>query len=82
VRQGILDKPIFTTFLTKCNKKNCKSGGLITLGEIDKRNCGQVEMWADIIPKSIHWAFHMDGFKLNGKKIAGACRAVTGKTLN
>ncbi|KAI6190240.1 Eukaryotic aspartyl protease [Aphelenchoides bicaudatus] len=77
VAQGLLDKPIFTTYLTKCHQKNCKQGGLITFGGIDSKNCGEVQTWASIIPNSIHWAFHMDGFKLNGKQIAGPCKAIT-----
>jgi hypothetical protein len=32
IRQGILDKPIFTAFFRKCHSKNCNNGGLITLG--------------------------------------------------
>jgi hypothetical protein len=77
VRQGLLDKPIFTTFLTKCNQKECPNGGLITFGAEDLKNCGPVETFVDVIPNSIHWAFKMDGLKFNGKKIAGAGKAMT-----
>lgn len=72
-----MDKPIFTTYLTKCNKNDCDRGGLITFGDIDSKNCGHVEAWANVIPNSIHWAFHMDGFKFNGKHIAGKAKAIT-----
>lgn len=50
VEEGLMDQPIFTTYLSKCQTAHCSNGGLITFGDIDKQNCGDVEAWANVIP--------------------------------
>lgn len=77
VQEGLMDRPIFTTYLSKCQGTNCADGGLITFGDIDRENCGEVEAWANVVPGSIHWTFYFDGLKVNGKHVTGANHGIT-----
>jgi hypothetical protein len=91
VDEGHMDLPIFTTYLTKCRTVHCPKGGMITFGAEDKQNCGEVKTWVDIVPgemvhlhcctsyylDSMHWAFKMDAFKVNGRRMAGPAQAMT-----
>ncbi|KAI6179915.1 Eukaryotic aspartyl protease [Aphelenchoides besseyi] len=77
VKDGLMDNPIFTTYLSKCGNDQCKNGGLITFGDYDKKNCGRVEGWAQVMPNSVHWMFRMDGIKINGRRVAGGGQAIT-----
>ncbi|KAI6204377.1 Peptidase A1 domain-containing protein [Aphelenchoides besseyi] len=77
VKDGLMDNPIFTTYLSKCGSDQCKNGGLITFGDYDKKNCGKVEGWAQVIPNSVHWMFRMDGIKINGRRVASGGQAIT-----
>uniref|UniRef100_A0A1I7SHT2 Peptidase A1 domain-containing protein n=1 Tax=Bursaphelenchus xylophilus TaxID=6326 RepID=A0A1I7SHT2_BURXY len=60
VKEGIMDKPIFTAYLKKCDG-DCDDGGVITFGDYDKERCCNVKGYVDIIPNSIHWKFKLDG---------------------
>ncbi|CAD5233644.1 unnamed protein product [Bursaphelenchus xylophilus] len=41
VKEGLMDKPIFTVYLKKCGG-NCEDGGDITFGDYDKEHCCNV----------------------------------------
>lgn len=64
VKEGLMDKPIFTTYLSKCPQERCKNGGIITFGDEDIKNCGEVEQWVAVDSRQAHWAFSMNGFKV------------------
>jgi hypothetical protein len=59
VREGLMDAPVFTTYMRKCDG-SCRDGGLITLGGLDVNHCGQVVGWIPIARDSVHWRFKMD----------------------
>uniref|UniRef100_A0A1I7SK90 Peptidase A1 domain-containing protein n=2 Tax=Bursaphelenchus xylophilus TaxID=6326 RepID=A0A1I7SK90_BURXY len=63
VKEGIMDKPIFTAYLKKCDG-DCDDGGVITFGDYDKERCCNVKGYVDIIPNSIHWKFKLDGARI------------------
>ncbi|CAD5234009.1 unnamed protein product [Bursaphelenchus xylophilus] len=63
MKEGILDKPIFTTYMKKCNG-SCDDGGLITFGDEDKKHCGEVRGYVDVKKNASHWKFKMDGFQI------------------
>jgi hypothetical protein len=47
IDEGLLDKPIFTTYMKSC-PGNCSDGGIITFGNEDRENCEAVEGWVDV----------------------------------
>ncbi|CAD5221015.1 unnamed protein product [Bursaphelenchus okinawaensis] len=51
VREGLMDEPIFTTYLAKCAQTQCENGGVITFGKEDTLNCGDVIDWVDVWPE-------------------------------
>ncbi|KAI6216965.1 Eukaryotic aspartyl protease [Aphelenchoides fujianensis] len=77
VSEGLMDNPIFTTYLSKCGSEHCSNGGLITFGDYDKKNCEAVQGWANVVPGSVHWTFQMDGLKVNGRSVGGAGQGIT-----
>lgn len=60
VKEGLMDAPIFTTYMRKCDA-SCENGGLITLGGFDAQHCGRVQGWAPVDPDTVHWRFRMQG---------------------
>ncbi|KAI6224326.1 hypothetical protein M3Y99_01409400 [Aphelenchoides fujianensis] len=62
VEQGLLDAPLFTTFMKRCpaNIHTCRDGGQIVLGGLDDENCGPVDAWVDVRRHSRHWGFRVD----------------------
>lgn len=64
-KMGNFPKPIFTTFLKLC-PMGCEEGGILTLGDEDRVNCGEVTDWADVVDKASHWKFMMGGYNVSG----------------
>ncbi|CAD5221011.1 unnamed protein product [Bursaphelenchus okinawaensis] len=64
VEEGLMDNPIFTTYLTKCAQQQCDNGGIITFGEEDTKNCGKVADWVSVVPRTTHWKVKMAGLKV------------------
>ncbi|CAD5233650.1 unnamed protein product [Bursaphelenchus xylophilus] len=69
VKQGLMDKPIFTVYKKKCNG-NCEDGGVITFGDYDKEHCCNVKGYVDIIPNAVDWKFKLDGARAYLPKLA------------
>jgi hypothetical protein len=65
VKEGLMDKPIFTTFLSKCNSAHCTNGGLITFGDLDTQNCGEVEAWSHVVPGDSYKFYHNFDFRFD-----------------
>uniref|UniRef100_A0A1I7RJM7 Peptidase A1 domain-containing protein n=1 Tax=Bursaphelenchus xylophilus TaxID=6326 RepID=A0A1I7RJM7_BURXY len=63
VKEGLMDKPIFTVYLKKCGGI-CEDGGVITFGDYDKEHCCNVKGYVDIIPNEVHWKFKLDGARI------------------
>ncbi|KAI6173008.1 Peptidase A1 domain-containing protein [Aphelenchoides besseyi] len=64
VRDGLMDKPIFTAYLRKC--------GRITFGSEDKAHCGNVRDWVRVDAGVPHWRFSIQRiavgrFRKNGR---------------
>lgn len=66
VRQGLLDAPIFTTYLSKCSEEEeCWEGGQLSLGTEDPAHCGPVHKWVPVVENEAHWTVRMSGVKVN-----------------
>jgi len=63
VDQGLMDKPIFTTFLRKCNGE-CENGGSITLGGFDNVNCQSDVHWTPVATGTSMWRFYVTNLKV------------------
>ncbi|CAD5230687.1 unnamed protein product [Bursaphelenchus okinawaensis] len=70
VREGLFDKPIFTTYLRKCHNDQCDDGGMINLGDIDVDNCEPVEHWVNVKEGSVYWEVEMNAVYLNGQSLS------------
>lgn len=67
VKEGLMDHPVFTTFLTKCAQEMCADGGVITFGDEDREHCQPVAKWVNIASNNGHWEFPMEGVSVNGQ---------------
>ncbi|KAI6209824.1 Peptidase A1 domain-containing protein [Aphelenchoides besseyi] len=72
VRDGLMDKPIFTAYLRKCSQ-----GGQITFGSEDKANCQKVKRWVDVDPGVPHWRFSMQSISVNGYRKRGPMKVIS-----
>lgn len=50
--------------------------------DIDTKNCEEAISWTNVLNNELHWAFSMDGFIYNGKRVAGASKAITGQKID
>lgn len=69
VAEGLMDNPVFTTYLTKCAEAECADGGVITFGDEDRLHCQPVAKWVPVVPRTSHWQFAVDGLAVNGEFI-------------
>jgi len=76
IDEGLLDKPIFTTYMKSC-PGNCSDGGIITFGAEDPTHCGPVEGWVDVDGDSDHWKFTVDSASMGGAIYRKAYKAIT-----
>ncbi|KAI6204895.1 Aspartic protease [Aphelenchoides besseyi] len=53
VQEKLMDKPIFTTWMRKCDG-SCQRGGY------DPKHCGRVRRWVSVDKNQIHWSFNID----------------------
>ncbi|CAD5228765.1 unnamed protein product [Bursaphelenchus xylophilus] len=67
VREGLMDNPIFTTYLTKCAREKCENGGIITFGDEDREHCGEVADRVNIVKGTTHWEVPLQGMLVNGE---------------
>ncbi|KAI6204876.1 hypothetical protein M3Y94_00728000 [Aphelenchoides besseyi] len=73
VRDGLMDKPIFTAYLRKCpGRGSCSQGGRITFGSEDKAHCNNVKDWVRVDAGVPHWRFSIQRiavgrFRKNGR---------------
>jgi len=65
VKEGKFDKPIFTTFMRKCEGE-CEDGGALTLGGFDDTNCQEPIHWTNVVSGTSMWRFKVSGMKVNG----------------
>ncbi|KAI6192139.1 Eukaryotic aspartyl protease [Aphelenchoides bicaudatus] len=65
VKEGLMDRPIFTSYMRKCDG-SCENGGLITLGGLDKEHCRAIQGWVNVDPNAVHWRFQLQGIGVNG----------------
>ncbi|KAI6221283.1 Eukaryotic aspartyl protease [Aphelenchoides fujianensis] len=64
-RQGILDNPVFTTYMKKCGGSgSCEDGGVITLGAEDRKHCGPVKKWVPVDEGDHYWQFTVSSMKM------------------
>ncbi|CAD5221013.1 unnamed protein product [Bursaphelenchus okinawaensis] len=77
VKEGLMDNPIFTTYLSKCAQSQCDNGGVITFGDLDQKNCGRVADWVEIEPSSDHWEVKIAGIGVRDKFIGLSGNAVS-----
>ncbi|KAI6192257.1 Eukaryotic aspartyl protease [Aphelenchoides bicaudatus] len=63
VDEGKMDKPIFTTYMKKCNGE-CEDGGALTLGGFDKVNCKEEIHWTPVVTGTSMWRFVVSGVKV------------------
>lgn len=68
-QEGVLDQPVFSVALKRCQQGNCADAGRITFGGEDQANCGPVEKWVPILAHATHWMFNMHGLRVNGRFI-------------
>ncbi|CAD5229867.1 unnamed protein product [Bursaphelenchus okinawaensis] len=64
-KEGLMDSPVFTTYMKKCNAQVCNDGGVITFGSEDTKHCDAVRGWVDIREGISHWMFQLDGYQAN-----------------
>ncbi|CAD5233640.1 unnamed protein product [Bursaphelenchus xylophilus] len=76
VKEGLMDKPIFTVFMWECFG-DCEDGGLITFGDFDKRNCCNVRGWAKAFPSEFLWMFRMDSAMIDDVELTSNVNAIT-----
>ncbi|CAD5231111.1 unnamed protein product [Bursaphelenchus okinawaensis] len=69
VKEGLMDKPIFTVYMKKCDGQ-CEDGGVITFGDYDKEHCCNVKGYADIMPNEVHWKFKLDGARVDNSQLS------------
>jgi len=63
VEEGKMDKPIFTTFMKKCDGE-CEDGGSLTLGGFDNVNCQEPIHWVPVVTGTSMWRFNVSGIKV------------------
>jgi len=63
VDQGLMDEPIFTTYMKKCDGE-CENGGTLTLGGFDKANCQESIHWTPVVRGTSMWRFPVTGLKV------------------
>jgi cathepsin D len=63
--QNLVDKPIFTVYMSKNGYKEDVPGGQITFGGLDTDNCNCV---IDYVPltTAAYWQFHVSSLSVNG----------------
>ncbi|KAI6231923.1 hypothetical protein M3Y95_00432700 [Aphelenchoides besseyi] len=77
-RQGILDAPIFTSYMKKCpGSGTCENGGLITFGGIDKQHCGRIEGYVNVDKGVPYWQFTVSQFQMGSMRTSGSFKAIT-----
>ncbi|KAI6240585.1 Eukaryotic aspartyl protease [Aphelenchoides fujianensis] len=77
-RQGILDNPIFTTYMKKCGGSgSCEDGGVITIGAEDRKHCGAVEKWVPVDRGVPYWQFTVSSMKMGGGRLNQPFKAIT-----
>jgi len=64
VDEGLMDQPIFTTFMKKCDGE-CEDGGALTLGGFDDKNCQEPIHWAPVVTGTSMWRFKISGVSVN-----------------
>lgn len=81
VKQGILEKPIFSFWVSRTPGPN---GGELVIGGVDEDHFEGEHHWAPVTRKG-YWEFDMDGVKMEGVSgaCAGGCTAIadTGTSL-
>jgi hypothetical protein len=77
VRQGLLDEPVFTTYMKKC-LGSCQDGGQITFGAQDRQHCGPVQGWVNVDPGTSYWQFTADYAQLGNARMTGRIKVITG----
>jgi saccharopepsin len=63
VKEGLMDEPVFTTFMKKCDGE-CEDGGQLTLGAFDKDNCDSSIHWVNVVRGTSMWRFNVTGLKV------------------
>ncbi|KAI6173025.1 Aspartic protease [Aphelenchoides besseyi] len=76
VQEKLMDKPIFTTWMRKCDG-SCQHGGLITFGGYDHKHCGRVRQWASVDKSQIHWSFNIDEVSAGNYRHHEKMKAIT-----
>ncbi|KAI6223803.1 Eukaryotic aspartyl protease [Aphelenchoides fujianensis] len=65
VKNRLMDEPIFTAYMKKCDKE-CEDGGAITLGGFDDAHCVKSDIhWAPVVTGTSMWRFVVSGLKVN-----------------
>jgi len=79
VKQGLMDKPLFTVYLKKCggDAKECSDAGQITFGKIDTEHCGRVEGYVPVSPRAVHWEFTINSISSGSFKVNKKMTAIT-----
>ncbi|KAI6231927.1 Peptidase A1 domain-containing protein [Aphelenchoides besseyi] len=78
VRDGLMDKPIFTAYLRKCSQgSSCSRGGQITFGSEDKAHCEEVKDYVDVDRGVPHWRFSMHSISVNGYRRKGPMKVIS-----
>ncbi|KAL3114397.1 hypothetical protein niasHT_017261 [Heterodera trifolii] len=69
-KKGALKMPLYSIYLATEGNVHWKPGGVFTLGGADKKHCGEIVNWIDIIPNNYgHWKFEIDEIKLDSNVI-------------
>lgn len=75
IKQGLLDKSVFSIWLDKAAKIG-SVGGQITFGDLDNEHCQNDKIGYSHLIGKTYWKSRVDNVLLNGKPFNGETRAV------
>jgi hypothetical protein len=75
IKQGLLDKPVFSIWLDKGAQVG-SVGGQITFGELDNEHCQNDQISYVHLTGKTHWEARLDNMLLNGKPFNGQNKAI------
>ncbi|KAI6240586.1 Peptidase A1 domain-containing protein [Aphelenchoides fujianensis] len=76
-RQGVLDAPLFSVWMQKCEEE-CEDGGVIQFGSEDRVHCQRVRPrdWVPVDEGVAYWQFTLQGGRMGGSRVQLPAKAI------